>query len=104
MIAAAVNVFVIEPTRYWVSGVASAPLSTSATPTARSQTGSPSRRTAATTLGSRFSRCSTPTIRSSRATRRSGADSEHLLHPLDRLSDVLVGDVEMRDRAQPAGA
>jgi hypothetical protein len=56
MIAAAVNVFVIEPMRYWVSGVASMPPSTSATPTAVSQTSSPSRRTAAARLASRFSR------------------------------------------------
>ena len=51
MIAAAVNVFVIEPTRYCVSGAASSPDSTSATPTAVCQMGSPSRSTAAAMLG-----------------------------------------------------
>jgi hypothetical protein len=58
MIAAAVNVFVIEPTRYCVSGVVSTPASRSAEPTAVSQISSPSRRTAAARLGRRFSRCS----------------------------------------------
>ena len=58
MIAAAVNVFVIEPMRYCVSGVASVPDAVSAAPTAVSQTVSPSRTTAAATLGSRFACCS----------------------------------------------
>src|SRR5262245_38004544 len=102
MIAAAVNVFVIEPIRYCVSGVASRPAAASATPTAVSQMSSPSRRTAAAMLGARFSRCSFRTSRSRRALSRSGVsdtDGYHLLHPLDRLLDLPVADVEMRDRA-----
>src|SRR5690348_7676100 len=107
MIPAAVNVFVIDPMRYCVSGVASRSASTSATPTAVSQISSPSRRTAALMLGARFSRCACRTSRSTRAVSRSGVsdmDGEHLLHPLDRLLDLLVADVEVRDGAQPAGA
>ena len=107
MIAVAVKVFVMEPTRYWVSGVASRPDSTSATPTAVSQISSPSRRTAAAMLGRRFSCCSVRTSRSRRAARRSevsGVDREHLLHHVDRPLDLLVADVEVRDGAQPARA
>ena len=55
MTAAAVNVFVIEATRYCVSGVASRPAATSASPTASCQTGSPRTKTAALTLGRRRS-------------------------------------------------
>src|SRR5437763_668972 len=102
MIATAVNVFVIEPTRYCVSGVASAPASTSAMPTADSQTISPSRATAAAMLGSRLSRCSAARSCASLALRRSGVDTGYLLDPLDGLFDLLVPDAEMRDRAQPA--
>src|SRR5439155_20285016 len=107
MIAAAVNVFVIEPMRYCVSGVASRPASTSAAPTAVSQMSSPSRRTAALMLGARFSRCACRTSRSRRAASRSGISDMHgerLLHPLDRLLDGLVPDIEVRDGAQPARA
>ena len=49
------NVFVIEPIRYCVSGVASRAASTSASPSACSQTDSPSRKTAALTDGIRCS-------------------------------------------------
>src|SRR5438270_6495567 len=104
MIATAVKVFVIEPTRYWVSGVASTPPSTSATPTADSQITAPSRRTAAATLGARFSRCAAASSCSSFAVSRSGVDTQHLPHPFDGLLDLVVADVEMRDGAQPAGA
>ena len=51
----AVRVKVIDAIRYWWSGVASSPSSTSASPTASLQTISPSRTAAALTLGSRFS-------------------------------------------------
>src|SRR5262245_6857307 len=105
MIAAAVNVFVIEPMTYCVSGVASTCATVSATPTGVSQMSSPSRRTAAETLGSRCSRCSFRTSCSRRAASRSGAsdtDGDHLLDALDCLVDVLVADVEMCDGPQPA--
>ena len=55
----------------------------------------------------RFSRCALRTSRSRRAASRSeisDMDGEHLLHALDRLLDLLVADVEMRDGAQPARA
>jgi hypothetical protein len=55
MTAAAVNVFVIEPTRYCVSGVASRPSPSSATPIASSSTVSPRTTTRALTLGRRCS-------------------------------------------------
>src|SRR4051794_18634206 len=102
MMATAVNVFVMEPTRYCVSGVASAPASTSAMPTADSQTISPSRATAAAMLGSRLSRCSAARSCSSLALSRSGVDTGYLVDPLDGLLDLLVPDAEMRDRAEPA--
>ena len=54
-IPTAVNVFVIDPIRYCVCGVASCPASTSASPSARSHSTSPSRKTAALTDGIRSS-------------------------------------------------
>src|SRR3954451_8536930 len=102
MIAAAVNVLVIEPTRYCVSGVASVPDSTSAIPTADSQKISPSRATAAEILGRRLSRCSAASSCSSLALRRSGVDTDDRLHPLDRLLDLRVADIEVRDSPEPA--
>src|SRR5438132_2377317 len=102
MQAVAVSVFVIEPIRYWVSGVASTPADTSAVPTAVSQTGSPSRTAAATIDGSRLSACSRRTSRSSSFVKLSGADksSERARDQLDRAVDVLVRDVEMGDGAE----
>ena len=55
MIPTAVKVFVIEPIRYCVSGVASRFASASACPSARSHSVSPSRKTAALTEGIRSS-------------------------------------------------
>ena len=55
MIPTAVKVFVIEPIRYCVSGVASRFASTSACPSACSHSISPSRKTAALTEGIRSS-------------------------------------------------
>ncbi len=55
MTPTAVTVFVIEAIRYWWSGVASSPLSVSASPTVSLQMISPSRTAAALTLVSRFS-------------------------------------------------
>src|SRR5690348_11688774 len=107
MIAAAVNVFVFGPMGYCGSGVASTSASTAAAPTAVSHTTSPSRRTAAAMLGRRFSRCWLRTSWSRRAVSCAGisdTDGHHLLHAFDRLLDLVVVDVEMRDRAEPAGA
>ena len=55
MIPTAVKVFVIEPIRYCVSGVASRFASASACPSACSHSVSPSRKTAALTEGIRSS-------------------------------------------------
>ena len=55
MIPTAVKVFVIEPIRYWVCGVASRFAATSANPSACSHNVSPSRKTAALTDGIRSS-------------------------------------------------
>ena len=108
MIAAAVNVFVIEPMRYCVSGVASRPASTSAAPTAVSQIdlavaedrGRDARRTLLALFAPR------PAARgfAARRSESQARTAEHLLHPLDRLLDLLVADVEVRDGAQPARA
>ncbi len=106
MIDAAVNVFVIEPTRYCVSGVASELAVTSAVPTAVSQTVSPSRRTAAVMLGRRLSCCSPRTSRSSAAVSASGGDTpgtESLRDELDCAVDVVVRDAEVGDRTERAG-
>src|SRR5829696_5682502 len=102
MTAVAVNVLVIEPIRNCVSGVAARAASTSASPTAVSETSSPSRTTAATTLGNRLSACSFRTRRSSSTRSVSGADKEpeSARNRLDRDVDVRVVDVEVRDRAQ----
>src|SRR6185437_3421193 len=89
---------------YCVSGVASTSDSTSARPSAVSHTTSPSRRIAALRLGMRFSRCATRTSWSSFAASVSGVDTNLVLHPLDRLVDLVVTDAEMRDRPQPARA
>ena len=51
----AVNVFVIEPMRYWVSGDVARPDSTSASPTVSCQTTSLPRKTEAATDGRRCS-------------------------------------------------
>ena len=63
MIAAAVNVFVIEPMRYCVSCVVSRSSSTFASPTTSLHTTFPSRATAALTLGTRRSLCVSRTRR-----------------------------------------
>src|SRR4051794_774456 len=97
--ATAVNVFVIEPIRYCVSGVAARPPSASARPTAPAHTGSPRWTTAALTLGSR-SACAS---RSSRS--RSGSSVLTQKAPrdgLDRALDVVVVDVEVEDGPQDA--
>src|SRR5215211_2211069 len=102
MTATAVNVFVIDPTRYWWSAVASSPLSASASPTASSQTSSRFRTTAAATLGSRFSAWSSAITRRNAAASASGAgkDSERARDRVDRAVDRVVVDVEVRDRAK----
>src|SRR5579862_1774780 len=106
MIAAAVKVFVIEPTRYCVPGVASTAASRSASPTAPDQIASPSRTTAAATDGRRASAWCFWSTRSSRGSSslRAGKELQCLRHQLDRLVDPGVVDVEMRDRAQDSRA
>src|SRR4051794_26674587 len=101
MIAVAVNVFVIEPTRYCVFGVASMPDSYSAEPIAFDQTSWPSRTTAAATLGSR-SAWRSASCRSS----ASDADmaSERCGYELDCPLDVVLAQVEVRDSPQHPAA
>src|SRR5918996_1364297 len=98
--AAAVNVFVIEPMRYWVSAVARVP-ATSASPTASFHTSSPSRKTAAATLGIRSADWA---VRSRRTSSGSDKRSEGPRDQLDRALDVLVVDPEVGRRAQDSWA
>src|SRR5215831_16847583 len=101
MTATAVNVFVIEPTRYCVCGVASRSSSKSADPTAFAQTISPLRTTAAATDGRR-SACRSCSRRSS----SSGGDMrpKRARHCGERVLDVVVVEIEMGDGAQHPGA
>src|SRR6266545_7236737 len=102
MTAAAVNVFVIEPTRYCVFGVGATPVSASAMPTASSQTTLPAAVTAALTLGRRSSACR------SRRSRESVSDGDtRPERARDRVHgglDVLVRDAQIGREAQHAGA
>src|SRR5580765_538014 len=97
MIAAAVNVFVIEPTRYCVSAVASCSPSTFARPNASCQTSSPFPIAAALTDGIRSPVWASRTRRDSSATGGSGCGKrlQRRGNDLDRSVDVVVGDVEM---------
>src|SRR5262249_26517448 len=100
MIAAAVKVLVIEPTRYCVCGVASAPDSMSAIPTASAQTTRPLQNAAALRLGSRLLACS-PRIRRV-GSPAADKDAARLRDLRDRLFDVAAGHVEGRYRTQDA--
>ncbi len=99
------NVFVIEPIRYWVCGVASRFASTSASPSACSQITSPSRKTAALTDGSRSSAWAAASLPSRSSRSRSGADtgSERLRDRVDRNLDRVVVDAGVRNGAQEPG-
>src|ERR671910_2203060 len=102
MIPTAVKVFVIEPIRYCVCGVASSAASTSASPRACSHTSSSLRKTDALTDGIRSSLWAAASVRSNSSRNSSGADtgSERSWNRLQRRLDLLLRDVEMRDRAQ----
>src|SRR5436190_7318154 len=101
MTQTAVNVFVIEPIRYWCSAVALSP-EASATPIASCQTASPARKTAADTDGMRSAACAERRRRESSSRRRSGADkgSEAARDRVECGVDVRVVDVEVRDRPE----
>src|SRR5207244_9302167 len=96
---AAVNVVVIEATANWVSTVASSAASTAARPIASDQTSEPERKTPATTHGSRPWRCAPRTIRA-KASSGTGQRPESARDQLDRPLDVVVADVQVRDRPQ----
>src|SRR4051812_31808792 len=98
----AVNVFVIDPTRYWWSGVASTACSASASPTASVHSTSPPRTTAAVIDATRRSACVVVTIARSSAASSLGAgkDSKRARNRVDRRVDVVIGDVEVRHRAE----
>ena len=99
----AVKVFVIEPTRYCVSGVAGIPPSRSASPTVPNQTVSPADdagRNRGQTLG--LSRTQYPLEPRLEGVRR-GKEPQCRRDQVDRLLDLVVVDVEMRDGTEDAG-
>src|SRR6185437_421839 len=97
MIAAAVNVFVMEPTRYCVSVVASCSPSTFARPSASCHTSSPFPNAAALTDGIRSPVWASRTRRDNSATSGSGCGKrlQRRGNDVDRRVDVVVADVEM---------
>src|SRR5438105_361704 len=101
MIAVAVKVFVIDATAYCVSTAASVAASTSASPIACDHPTSSARNTAAVRLGKRLSRGASPMRRENRSS-GVGKSSQRTRNQLDRPLDVLIGHVEVRDRAQPS--
>src|SRR6059058_4747139 len=100
MTAVAVKVFVIDATAYCMSTAACVPASTSPTPIASDHSTLPPRKTAAVRLGKRLSRCASPTRRENRSS-GVGKSSQRPRNQLDRPLDLVIGYVEVRDRAQP---
>src|SRR6266545_4368237 len=103
MMATAVNVFVIEPIRYWCSRVAASPSSAFARPTASAQITSPSRTTAAEILGARSAWASRIfRERSFPSWSGAGKSPQGLGDELDRAVDLVVADAQMRHGAEHA--
>ena len=100
----AVNVFVIEPMRYCVSGVASAPASTSASPTAWTTPSLPSADDRGGERRQAFGLALAQGAVEPALELASGAGKEPqgARDELDRALDVVVVDVEVRDGAEHA--